>query len=74
MNHETIFLCMLALVLAALVVSIISFAQARQEIAQFNKSQIEQCYILECDITPFGDVECRQAGIPDVEGLVRIGG
>lgn len=64
----------LAIILVFLVVSIWAFMGARQEIAKINKSQIEHCYMLDCDVTPFGDVQCHSIGIEGNPGLIKING
>ena len=75
MKGERTLMLILTAILAFLVVSIVTFMQARDEIARINKSQIESCYMLECNILPFGKIQCHQVGIqePDIGGLIKIG-
>lgn len=43
----------------------VNFALARQEIARCNEAVIETCEIMECDISPLGDLDCRSSAIPE---------
>lgn len=57
---------MMAFLVGALAYAGLNFAAARQEIAQFNAQVIERCEIVECAISPLGDLDCRTSVIPDV--------
>lgn len=52
-----VFILLICLI-AALLFAGIQFINAKAQISEINKYQLERCAILECDITPLGDVSC----------------
>lgn len=77
MKGERIIMLLLMFILVFLVISIYTFMQARDQLAHYNKDAIHNCYMLDCDILPFGKLQCRQVGISDmvdVKDMVHIGG
>lgn len=54
-------MCFLAILMFIL---IFSFTEAKKEIAKYNEKAIESCYILECNISAFGDLECKTTYAP----------
>ena len=54
----TVFLLMV-LMIVLLLTSTFTFLNAKREIAKYNERAIESCYVLECNITFFGDLSCH---------------
>lgn len=39
--------------------AMVSFIDAKREISKYNKGAMESCFMLSCEISPFGDLSCR---------------
>ena len=49
----------LFMVIALLVYNMGLYVAVRREIGEHNQKVIQDCLLLKCDVTPFGDVRCE---------------
>lgn len=42
-----------------LVICTYTFIEAKKEVARYNQGVMESCLMISCDISPFGDLDCK---------------
>jgi len=57
-EFEVIFVFFLFFIAFLLLMNMANFIKIKHEISEYNKKAIECCMLLECDVSPFGDLSC----------------
>ena len=69
--RTTVIVVMLSLVLIMLIVDFFIFMDAKYQIGLYNEKRLENCLLLECDVTPLGKVECKTlVSASDLDGVL----
>jgi len=75
-KEEAAVICLLSFVAMLLIMCIVSFIEAKRQVAEINKFSVERCMLISCDIGLFGDLHCTTlesvTNITDVAGHVFL--